>query len=62
VTDILRHEILYREGGIWKDAAFDILRPLPDSFLRYKLVLPTDRIYQARYLQGMCFFANIPKY
>jgi hypothetical protein len=62
VTDIMRHEILYREGGLWKDAGMNMLRPIPDAFLRYKLILSTDRLFQYRYLQGMCFFGNMPQY
>lgn len=58
----MRHEILYREGGLWKDAGMNMLRPIPAAFLKYKLLLPTDRLYQARYIQGMCFFGNMPKY
>ena len=62
VTDIMRHQIVYYEGGFWKDAGMNFLRPIFDKFLKYKLVLPVDRIGKYRYLQGMCFFANIPKY
>lgn len=62
VTDIIRHEILYHEGGFWKDAGMNFLRPILDKFLKFKLVLPVDRIFKYRYLQGMCFFGNIPKY
>jgi hypothetical protein len=62
VTDIMRHEILYHEGGFWKDAGMNLLRPVFDKFLKYKLVLPVDRLFKYRYLQGMCFFANAPKY
>ena len=39
----------------------NFLRPIFDKFLKYKLVLPVDRIGKYRYLQGMCFFANTPK-
>ena len=62
VTDIMRHEILYREGGFWKDAGMNFLRPVLDQFLKYKLVLPVDRLFKYRYLQGMCFFGNAPRY
>ena len=62
VTDIMRHEILYREGGFWKDAGMNLLRPIFDKFRKFKLVLPTDRLFNYRWLQGMCFFANMPKY
>lgn len=62
VTDFMRHQILYYEGGIWKDAAMNFLRPIFDKFLKYKLVLPVDRVGRYRYLQGMCFFGNMPRY
>ena len=62
VTDIMRHEILFYEGGFWKDAGMNFLRPIFDKFLKYKLVLPVDRTGRYRYLQGMCFFANMKGY
>ena len=58
----MRHEILFYEGGFWKDAGMNFLRPIFDRFLKYKLVLPVDRIGRYRYLQGMCFFANMKGY
>ena len=61
-TDIMRHEILYREGGFWKDAGVQFLKPILDKFLKFKLAIPTDRGNRYRWLQGMCFFANMPGY
>ena len=40
----------------------NMLRPILDKFLKYKLVLPVDRAFRYRYLQGMCFFGNMPRY
>ena len=60
VTDIMRHEILAIEGGFWKDAGMNLLRPIFDKFTRYKLVIPMDKTFRYRWLQGMCFFANKP--
>jgi hypothetical protein len=61
VTDILRHEILYNEGGFWKDAGMNLLRPIFDKFRSYKIVIASDKTFRYRWLQGMCFFANVPK-
>ena len=61
VTDILRHELLYHEGGFWKDAGMDLLRPVFDKFLTYKIAITVDKTFRYRWLQGMCFFANMPK-
>lgn len=58
MTDILRHEALYKFGGFWKDAAMNILRPVLDDFRKYKLALPTDKTLRHRWLQGMCIFGN----
>lgn len=62
MTDILRHEALYRFGGFWKDASMNFLRPVFDHFRKYKLALATDKALRHRWLQGMCFFANIKEY
>ena len=62
VTDIMRHEILALEGGFWKDAGMNLLRPVFQHFTKYKLVLPVDKTFRYRWLQGMCFFANMPGY
>ncbi len=40
----------------------NLLRPIFDKFLKYKLMLPVDRIFKYRYLQGMCLFGNAPKF
>lgn len=40
----------------------NFLRPIFDKFLKYRLVLPVDKIGRYRYEQGMCFFANMPHY
>ena len=40
----------------------NFLRPIFDKFLKYELVIPVDRIGKYRFLQGMCFFANMPHY
>jgi hypothetical protein len=62
VTDIVRHELLYHEGGFWKDAGMNMLRPIFDKFTKYKLVIAFDKTFRYRWLQGMCFFGNMPRY
>ena len=61
VSDIMRHEILFNQGGIWKDANMEFFRPILDKFLKYKLMVHKDIDGRFRFLQGMCFFANMPK-
>ena len=61
ITDIIRHEILYQEGGFWKDSGVNLLRPIFDKFLTYRAVVGNDMTFRHRWLQGMCFFANVPK-
>ena len=61
VTDIVRHELLYHQGGFWKDAGMNMLRPVFDKFLKYKIVIAADKMFRYRWLQGMCFFGNVPK-
>ena len=58
VTDIMRHEILYHEGGFWRDAGMNLFRPVFDQFLRYKLVIGSEKTFRSRWNQGMCFFGN----
>ena len=60
-TDIIRHEILYQEGGFWKDAGMEILRPVFDKFLKYKVFITFTMQGWYRYIQGMCIFGNMPK-
>lgn len=62
MTDILRHEALFRFGGFWKDAAMNFLRPVFDHFRKYQLTLATDKTLRHRWLQGMCFFGNVKEY
>jgi len=40
----------------------NLLRPIFDKFTKYKLVIPVDKTFRYRWLQGMCFFANAPSY
>jgi hypothetical protein len=35
ITDILRHEALYKHGGFWKDSSMNFLKPILSHFRRY---------------------------
>lgn len=61
VTDIMRHEILYHQGGFWRDAGMNLFKPVFNQFLKYKLVIGAERSLRHRWNQGMCFFGNAPK-
>ena len=61
ITDIMRHEILYHEGGFWRDAGMNVLKPVFDLFLKYRLAVGAERTGRHRWNQGMCFFSNAPK-
>jgi len=60
VTDLLRHELLYRKGGFWRDAGMNLFKNVFDHFTRYKLVIGAEVTLRHRWNQGMCFFANEP--
>lgn len=60
ITDILRHEITYRNGGFWRDAGFNLFRPVLDMFLHYKLVIGAQWTQQNRWNMAMCFYGNEP--
>ena len=57
----MRHEILYNEGGFWKDAGMDFLHPILDKFRKYKLMIHQDMVGLFRIHQGMCLYGHIPK-
>lgn len=57
----MRHEILYHQGGFWKDAGMNLLKPIFDKFVKYELVIGAERSLRHRWNQGMCFYANAPK-
>ena len=39
----------------------NLLRPIFDRFLTYKIAIAVDKTFRQRWLQGMCFFANEPR-
>jgi len=58
VTDLLRHELMYRNGGFWRDAGMNLFKNVFDHFTKYKLVIGGEVTFGYRWNQGMCFFAN----
>lgn len=60
VTDLIRHEALYRMGGFWRDSGTNPFKPVYNSFLKYDFVVGAERTLRHRWNQGMCFFANAP--
>lgn len=60
-TDLMRHEILYCEGSFWRDAGLNVLKPVFDQFLKYRLVVGAEMTSRHRWNQGMCFFTNEPR-
>jgi hypothetical protein len=57
----MRHEILYHQGGFWRDAGMNMFKPIFNNFLKYDFVVGAERSLRHRWNQGMCFFANAPR-
>ena len=60
VTDLFRHELMYRRGGFWRNTGMNLLRNVFDDFTRYEMVIGTDLTFRHRWNQVMSFFANEP--
>ena len=58
ITDLLKHEVMYSNGGFWRDAGMNPFRPVFDQFTKYKLVIGGEATVAYRWAQGMRFFAN----
>lgn len=39
----------------------NFLRPIFDKWLTFKVIAGNDKTFRHRWLQGMCFFATIPR-
>lgn len=61
IVDIMRREVLLHNGGFWKAANQNMLRPIFDKLTKYKIVIPVDRNVRYRWLQAMCLFGSAPK-
>jgi hypothetical protein len=62
MADVLRHEVVYEEGGFYMDTSMLLFNSIFDEWLSYKLVMPTERIFRHRWAQSMCIFGAMPKF
>lgn len=62
MADVMRHEILYREGGFYMDTSMMLFGDIFYKWLSYKAVLAAERTFRHRWSQSMCFFAVMPKF
>lgn len=58
VADVMRHEILYNEGGFYMDTGMYLFNNVFYDWLSYKVVIPTLQPFRHRWIESMCFFAN----
>lgn len=61
-ADVMRHEILYREGGFWLDTEMYIFRRIFDKWLSYKVVNSGLNSMRHRWIGGMSWYSNEPGY
>lgn len=60
-SDVVRAEVLEREGGIWVDADSRALKPLDGApFLREPFFLMEEHSDKQRYLLNGCFMGSVP--
>lgn len=62
VADVMRHEIMYREGGFYMDTSMKLFKDVFNQWLSYRVVIPTVEILRHRWYESMCLFGNEPKY
>ena len=62
MADVMRHEILYYEGGVYMDTSMVLFNKAIYKWLSYKAFLSTEHIFRHRWMQNMCIFAATPKY
>lgn len=62
MADVLRHEVLYNEGGFYMDTSMLLFNRAFDKWLTYKLVLSTERTFRHRWAQSMCIFGVMPEF
>jgi hypothetical protein len=62
MADVLRHEVLYYEGGFYMDTSMVLFNDIFYQWLSYKLVLATERIFRHRWAQSMCIFGVMPRF
>jgi hypothetical protein len=59
MADMMRHEILYREGGFYMDTSMYLFDDVLEKWLSYKAVLPSDVTFRHRWSQGMCLYGHV---
>ncbi len=62
MADIMRHELMYHEGGFYLDSSMFLFSNVFYKWLSYKLVLSTERTFRHRWSQSMCIFGVMPKF
>lgn len=62
MADVMRHELLYYEGGFYMDTSMILFNNVFEKWLSYKLALATERTFRHRWAQSMCIFGVMPKF
>lgn len=62
MADVLRHEVLYYEGGFYMDTSMVLFNNVLEKWLSYKFVVSTERIFRHRWAQSMCIFGVMPRF
>lgn len=50
VADVMRHEILYNEGGFYMDTGIYLFNKVFYDWLSYKVVIPTLQPFRHRWI------------
>jgi mannosyltransferase OCH1-like enzyme len=51
VADVMRHEIMYREGGFYMDTGMKLFNNVFNKWLSYRVVIPTSEAVKNRWVQ-----------
>jgi mannosyltransferase OCH1-like enzyme len=62
MADVMRHEIVYHEGGFYMDTSMYLFGDIFYKWRSYKFALATERTFRHRWSQSMCIFAAMPKF
>ncbi|CAM5999884.1 unnamed protein product [Sphagnum balticum] len=62
VTDIIRGEVLYEQGGFYFDFNVEFFRKTFDDWLSYKLVMPAEVPFRNRASGQICFMGVMAKF
>lgn len=58
IADLMRHELMYREGGFYLDTNAYLFNNVFYDWLSYKAVVSNMSPFRNRWFLSMCFFAN----